>query len=134
VKKNLVWFAAWAILAGVVIAQESKPKPLELTADQKLAFQSSLTAFFQQTTAYNNLDAQFQRELTDRAKALQVGLQEQGKALQAAEDAVKAACPGELVGLREGKPECKPKALEPVKAPATQAAAPGSGPNGSKAK
>jgi hypothetical protein len=100
-------------LTAYALAQAPKAdKPSELTLEQQLKFQMSLRDFYLQTTIANDLSGQFQRELSDKAKAVQVQMAQQAQAQSAAQDAVKAACPGEVVGLLTGKPECKLKAPE----------------------
>jgi len=124
----LIFFAGWVLAQapGPAPGADKTPAadkvPGALTLEQQVKFQTALKDFYVETTIANDLSGQFQRELSDKAKALQVEIARQGKTQNAAEDAVKAACPGEVVGLLAGKPECKPKApaaaappAEPVK-------------------
>jgi len=79
-----------------------------MTPDQEIAFTRAERDYYQAKAAAWKLQAEFQRELTDRAKQLQVQLSQQQMAESAAEEALKAACPGEL-SMADDTPACKPK-------------------------
>jgi hypothetical protein len=100
---------AFLCFAAAGPAADLKP---DLAAD--LAFQKSIANYYLQTARWNTLDAQFERELSDFAKQLQQRMEQQHVAVKAAEDLVKKACPGEVTGLQEGTPECKPKVDKPA--------------------
>lgn len=109
--RHLPWLAA-AILAAIplcILASQDQPAPQApaLTPDQKLAFETASKNLFAAKAKSWQLQAEFQRELSDRAKQLQVQLSAASMAESAAQEALKAACPGELSGVDKDAPECK---------------------------
>jgi hypothetical protein len=84
--------------ADIKSADSIKP---ELSAEQKLAFQTALKDFYLRVAVTNNLQVQVLK-----AQATQ----------DQAQKAIAAACPGTVVGLESDKAECKlpePKKPDP---------------------
>jgi len=97
---------AFGVILSAFAAVGSEKAPM--TPDQEIAFTRAERDYYQAKAAAWKLQAEFQRELTDRAKQLQVQLSQQQMAESAAEEALKAACPGEL-SMADDTPACKPK-------------------------
>jgi len=84
--------------SGLCFGQEVpklQPSALELTIEQKLAFQTALANLWKQWGISVNLQAQVEAN---------------HKALQDAQRELTLACPGDIVGMDKNDPQCKPKA------------------------
>jgi hypothetical protein len=105
-KQVVVWYTLTGLFIAGLVYAEVKPK--ELTAEQQLTFQTKLTEYRYQEATVNGLIAQFESELTDRAKALRAQLAKQQAVLGTFKESLRVVCPGELIGFDKDAPECVP--------------------------
>ena len=96
---------------GTGTAANVPPVFHDATIDETVKFQTALAEWYKQLAQQNFLQSAFEHELTDTAKQLQAQIAQQQKIVAAAQAAITKACSGEVVGMSEYKPECKPKAV-----------------------